>query len=58
VGGIGLEPEFEKHGKETIQLISLYIQPAEILLEGLRKEGLEFEDQQGRKPEYRLNHCD
>ena len=44
MGGIVLEPEFEKYVKATIQLFFRYDQTAEILLERLCKAGLEFED--------------
>jgi len=37
VGGMGLEPDFEKHSYETLQHILRYGQSVEILQEGLCK---------------------
>ena len=37
-----LVPDFEESGQETIQRIWRYEQPVELLLEGLRKAGLEL----------------
>ena len=37
-----LEPDFKENGQEIIQRIFRYEQPVEILLEGLRKAGMEI----------------